>query len=223
MKIIKKRHDHLPTMSECNELMEFTSYNVYSCDPATGVVYLTDKNRYFLSGHVRMRGEPNGSYPHFYNEMLDNLFGPEDNTIECCSYKIKSKGNMITVDINPEYKPDIVADAQDLRQKVGPNGFRRWKCDPPYNARTAKAMYDTDLPNPIKLLKEGCRVCKPGALLFLLLGPKNYQPCPPGLKRIGLFFITVVPNNEIRALNIYYKLNPSQIRTSKIKRSDKES
>jgi hypothetical protein len=55
-------------------------------------------------------------------------------------------------------------------------------------------------------LKAGARVCKNGALLFLLLGPKNYQMCPKGVKRIGLILITVVPNNEIRALNIYQKL-----------------
>lgn len=49
------------------------------------------------------------------------------------------------------------------------------------------------------------RVCNVGSFLFLLLGPKNYQMCPQGVKRIGWIAITVVPNNELRALNIYYK------------------
>ncbi len=66
-------------------------------------------------------------------------------------------------------------------------------------------MYGTDLPLTSKLLKAGARVCKPGSLLFLLLGPQNYQICPIGVKRLGWIAITVVLNNEIRCLNIYYK------------------
>jgi hypothetical protein len=66
-------------------------------------------------------------------------------------------------------------------------------------------MYGTDLPNPIKLLKAGARVCKTGSLMFLLPGPQNIQICPKAVKRIGYVNITVVPNNEMRVLNIYYK------------------
>jgi len=31
--------------------------------------------------------------------------------------------------------------------------------------------------------------------------------CPIGVKRIGYVNIIVVPNNEIRALNIYYEID----------------
>ena len=89
---------------------------------------------------------------------------------------------------------------------IDDNTFNRWRCDPPYSLRTAKKMYNcNELPNTGKLLKAGDRVCKRGSLLFLLLGPENHQACPAGVKRIGLILITVVPNNEIRALNIYHK------------------
>jgi hypothetical protein len=77
--------------------------------------------------------------------------------------------------------------------------------DPPYNISTARDMYDTELPSPIKLLKAGARVCKVGSLMFLLLGPQNYQIHPKGVKRIGYIDISVIPNNEIRCLNIYLK------------------
>jgi hypothetical protein len=63
-------------------------------------------------------------------------------------------------------------------------------------------MHRADLPAPIKLLKAGARVCKIGSLMFLLLGPQNYQWHPKGVKRIGLVTTTVVPNNELRVLNI---------------------
>ena len=41
--------------------------------------------------------------------------------------------------------------------------------------------------------------------MFLLLGPKNYQICPQGVKIIRWIGLTVVPNSELRTLNIYYK------------------
>ena len=45
---------------------------------------------------------------------------------------------------------------------------------------TAQKMFGTELPNTGRLLKAGARVCKEGSLMFLLLGPKNYQICPFG-------------------------------------------
>lgn len=191
-------------------------YFIMSADPATGILYITENSPGFISGHLRMRGKNGGKYPYKYLEMIDNVFGKEENTIEVCSGSVKGRGgatmsgesaslsSCFTVDINPDTNPDLVADGQKLEQI--PNGrFNRWRCDPPYNATTAKEMYGTDLPNTTKLLNAGARVCRPGSLMFILLGPKNYQICPNGVKRIGYVNITVVPNNESRCLNIFYK------------------
>jgi hypothetical protein len=65
-------------------------------------------------------------------------------------------------------------------------------------------MYRTELPDLGKLLKAGARVVKPGSLLFLLCS-QNRQACPTNLKRIGFVYLSVVPNNESRILNIYVK------------------
>src|SRR5262245_38554163 len=183
---------------------EFHRYSIYSAAPAKGILYMTYDNNYFISGHIRMRAGTNGKYPFMYEKMIDNLFGPSDRTIEVCSYKIEGNDNLFTVDINPKYRPQLVADGQDLAE-LQPDQFSRWRCDPPYNAATAKSMWDCKVPNFLTLLKEGARVVKSGSLLFLLLGPTNFQMCPANVKRIGLFLITLVPNNEIRALNIYIK------------------
>ena len=100
-------------------------------------------------------------------------------------------------------KPDYVADAQSL-DGIPSGIFNRWRGDPPYNDKTARKMYGTELPSPLRLLEAGARVCKPGSLMFLLLG-NSYQPCPKGVKRIGCIAISVIPNNEVRFLNIYLK------------------
>jgi hypothetical protein len=172
-------------------------YRIIIPKPATGVLF--EKNG-FLSGQVRMRGRGGGVYPFHYLEMLDYLFGTEKDTIEVCSGTVK---NSVTVDINPECKPDLVADGQDLKC-IKENAFSRWRCDPPYNEDTASKMYDTKLPSLGKLLKAGSQVVRPGSLMFLLCS-QNYQQCPANVKRIAAIYISIVPNNETRILNIYRK------------------
>ena len=181
-------------------------YFIILASPAKGVLYVTRDCPYYISGQIRVRGRDNGSYPYNYLEMIDAVFGKEDNTIEVCSGMIRKYGykSGYTVDINPETDPDLVDDGQML-SSISNSRFNRWRCDPPYNVKTAKEMYGTNLPSPIKLLQAGARVCKVGSLMFLLLGPQNYQWHPKGVKRIGWIAITVVPNNEVRALNIFYK------------------
>jgi hypothetical protein len=183
----------------------FYGYTSYLATPCTGVLYVTDNNPGFVSGHIRVRGKSNGSYPYKYLEMIDNLFGEDGWTIEVCSHKMKLTKELFTVDINPDHEPMLVDDGQKLG-KLADNQFTRWRCDPPYNQNRAKKMYNCDVPSPIKLLRAGARVLKSGSLMFLLLGPKNYQMHPAGVKRIGIIILTIVPNNEIRALNIYLKL-----------------
>ena len=135
--------------------------------------------------------------------MIERIFGPEENTIEVCSHNSQFP-KALTVDINPGNKPDVIDDAQFL-SKIESNSFNRWRCDPPYNSATAYNMYNTKLPVTSKLLEAGARVCRVNSLLFLLLGPQNYQWAPIGVKRIGWVAITVVPNNELRPLHIFHK------------------
>jgi hypothetical protein len=184
-------------------------YIIIFSNPAKGILYITEHSPGFISGHVRLRGKNNGSYPYRYLNMIDTIFGKEPNTIEVCSGDMvvnNSNCNTTTVDINPAKNPDIVDDAQVLSSISSDNIYYRWRCDPPYNLATAKSMYGlTDLPQTSKLLKAGARVCRPGSLMFLLLGAQNYQMCPKGVKRIGWIAITIVPNNEIRCLNIFLK------------------
>jgi hypothetical protein len=195
-------------ISNITDLIKTEHFSIYdleviSASPACGILYITINSPHFISGQVRLRGKDNGRYPFNYLKMIDNIFGKEDNTIEVCSGGIRSN-DCFTVDINPEADPALVDDGQEL-SKVANARFDRWRCDPPYNSNTAEKMYRTSLPNTGTLLKAGARVCKVGSLMFLLLGPQNYQMCPPGVQRIGWIAMTIVPNNELRALHIFYK------------------
>lgn len=175
--------------------------------PASGLLWITKSSPYFLQGRMTLRGRDNGRYPYKYLNILNHIFGAESGkTIEVCSglsfnYPINST---ITIDINPDNKPDIVDDAQKLSE-IKDSSFNRWRCDPPYNDRTAAKMYNVSMPDIQKLLKAGARVCKTGSLLFLLLGNVQYQQTPDSLKRIGHITISIIPNNELRSLHIYHK------------------
>ena len=180
----------------------YNDYQIIDPKPVTGILYLK-KN--FLSGHIRVRGRPNGQYPYHYKEMIDNIFGVANNAIEVCSNSIQANRSLTTVDINPGTNPQYVVDGQDMPM-FQDETFDRWYCDPPYNEVNALKMYDTRMPSRQKLLKEGARVIKEGSLMFFLLGNVNYQICPAEIERIGMIFMTIVPNNELRCLNIYHKI-----------------
>ena len=195
--LLNAKHQSMAYRDNKNNLL------IIAASPASGVLYVTANSPHFISGHIRLRGKDLGRYPYNYLEMIDSIFGKVKNTIEVCSGSMNSE-SCFTVDINPNRKPSLVDDGQKL-YKVADAQFDRWRCDPPYNLATAEKMYGTGLPITGRLLKAGARVCKAGSLMFLLLGPQNYQMCPPGVQRIGWIAMSIVPNNELRALHIFHK------------------
>jgi hypothetical protein len=178
-------------------------YYVIPASPATGIIYIIND---FISGHLRMRGRDNGSYPYRYLEMIDAVFGKAEHTFEACAGNVKSDIHTTTADIRFNSDADIVGDCQNL-DNLAINSFDRWRCDPPYNEKAAKEMWNCELPDTMKLLKAGARIIKEGSLMFLLTGPVNYQWHPKGTKRIGMIICSIVPNNELRVCQIYLKLN----------------
>jgi hypothetical protein len=183
---------------------------VFCLESATGNVYVSRNSPQFISGHIRMRGKDHGRYPFGYKEMLEELFGivsSSEEQIEVCSGWVDKQDNLVTVDINPERNPTWVGDGQNL-PKEWENRFARWSSDPPYNEKTAEKMYGTQLPSWSKLLTEGAKVTQPRGLLFLLLGGEkldNLQWHPKGTTRIGWFALSIIPNQEARAIHIYLK------------------
>jgi hypothetical protein len=72
-----------------------------------------------------------------------------------------------------------------------------------------------------ELLKAGARVCKEGALMFLLMGPTNYQSCPLGVIRIGSIVLSIIPNIEWWTLNIFLKIGNAEPLKRILKRRSK--
>jgi hypothetical protein len=180
-------------------------YVSYLLKNGTGSLYVTTNSPQFISGHCRMLARKNGQFPFRYASLLEEVFGiSQGETVEVCSGCVTSRTDLITVDINPARHPTHIADGQYLPEEWE-NRFYRWYADPPYNAKTAEQMYGTTFPSWRKLLAEGARITKPGGLLFLLLGDLNVQWHPKNVTRIGWIALTIVPNQESRAIHIYRK------------------
>jgi hypothetical protein len=136
-------------MSTENNLRR-SKYFIIPAYPAKGILYITGDNPEFISGHVRLRGKDHGRYPYNYSEMIDNIFGKEENTIEVCSHSVRGRNwshrtkisSCYTVDINPETRPDLVDDGQELRLVPTISSI-----DPPYNENTARIMYKNCSPH----------------------------------------------------------------------------
>jgi hypothetical protein len=181
---------------------------IFDLKSITGVVYITQNSPHYISGEMRLRGKDNGQYPYGFKEGLWELFGrctALQNEIEVCSGDIIKGYNLVTVDVNKSKNPTYVLDAQNLPEKWS-DRFDRWNCDPPYSGHAAKEMYGTEMPSISRLLTEGARVTKPGGLLFCLLGNVNLQWSPKSTIRIGRISMTIVPNQEVRALHCYLKV-----------------
>ena len=108
---------HISSITEQNNDSN-KKYFIISASPATGILFVTQSNLEFISGHIRLRGKDEGRYPYNYLQMIDNIFGKEENTVEVCSRSVKGRARCecegegkgapcFTVDINPETKPDL--------------------------------------------------------------------------------------------------------------------
>jgi hypothetical protein len=67
-------------------------YYIIPAYPARGILYVTEDNPEYISGQIRERGKDQVRYPYRLLEMIDAIFGCEENTIEVCSYSVKGLG-----------------------------------------------------------------------------------------------------------------------------------
>jgi hypothetical protein len=115
----------------------------------------------------------------------------------------------VSIDLNPEVKPHIRADAQHL--PIRENSFDAVLMDPPYSEEASIHYSDRwtrgrKLPFSIyKALDEAKRIVKPGGYLVLLHTLIVKHPDVKTFKRIAVIGIGTGPNKRIRALQIFRK------------------
>ena len=103
-----------------------------------------------------------GGYPLGFLERAYPTLGVTDPTkvLHLCSGSVRIG---VTVDIRPEMKPDIVADARHV--PLPDESFDWIMADPPYAESYAEMLYGLgpkDYPKPGQIVKEMARLLRPG-------------------------------------------------------------
>lgn len=81
------------------------------------------------------------------------------------SFKDRGRG-AVTVDINPEVRPDVVADCECL--PFGDESFDFVMLDPPYSEAEARDLYGLPYCNIFQVINEAARVTRPGGIMAVL-------------------------------------------------------
>lgn len=143
-----------------------------------------------------------GGYPLRFLQRAYEVLGVSnpDRVLHLCSGSMR-RG--VTVDIREDMKPTIVADCRNV--PLADESFDWIMADPPYSVEYAKNLYGTDAsyPKPGQILKEACRLLRPGGRLGFLhfQVPMSRKP----LSLVAVYGITTGAGYNIRAFSVFEK------------------
>lgn len=174
-------------------------FDFWACGPAANIK---------RKGEIILRG----AYPaKFLQHLKDALeYYPDRKYIaHICAGSVPKKEG-IRVDISPQFKPDIQADAENFADAYLSKYFpaKLTIADPPYNDLRAIAYYkQKKVLSKIKMLKQMAMITDEGGLVGLLdhISP-SIGPHIPNLKRVALIGVTSLPNQDIRAFTLWRKI-----------------
>jgi len=107
-----------------------------------------------------------GSYPAGYLKRIMVMFPDAERILHLFSGSLPP-GNYDRLDINPELKPEICADAEQLSQVVKPGYYDLILADPPYSKEDAK-RYGYPLVSRNRVVSEVAKVLRDGGYLIWL-------------------------------------------------------
>lgn len=148
-----------------------------------------------------------GGYPHEFLKWayrtMARVSGRKcdpDKVLHLCSGSME-RG--VTVDIRPETNPNIVADCRDTG--LADESFDFILADPPYSKEYAKNLYGTEAsyPAPSHIVREACRLLKPGGCLGLLHFTVPIFKRP--MRLVNVFGISTGCGYNIRAWTLLQK------------------
>ena len=175
-------------------------------------------------GHPIMYGKPKpakhfvdfpdgGGYPIGFIEWAYEIMGVTDpeKVLHLCSGSMRTG---VRVDIRPEMQPTVCCDIRDT--PFLDESFEFILSDPPYAETYAEQLYGTgkDYPKPGQIMKEACRLLRPGGLFGILhfIVPVTRKP----MKMLQVYGITTGAGYAIRAWSLFTKTHLTKREPNKI-------
>lgn len=152
---------------------------------------------------ARTKNHYYGGYPEGFYWRARALL-PGDHLIHLCSGKV---GTDFTVDIDPETKPDLVADARSTGLES--ESFDAVMMDPPYSLEDAQNYNHKEYPEPKELMREAYRLVRPGGRVGML---HYIVPRPPAkdARLLAMIGVVVGFGNRIRIFTVFEKPDPNR-------------
>jgi len=105
-----------------------------------------------------------GAYPAGFMKRLKSAFRdfyPKNrkDILHVCSGRISS-GEGLRLDIDDQYEPDYLCDAEDMSDEIEDEEFQWVQSDTAYNKEASSKYYGKPMVNRSKVIKEMTRVCK---------------------------------------------------------------
>lgn len=153
-----------------------------------------------------------GAFPQGFLKRLKSSFAdvwPKNTDLiaHICSGRVPDSEG-ITVDNNPELKPDLVANVENFSNEFLLHFDKvLWAvADPPYNSRRAKEYFHQTLLNKNKMLLEMEKITEIGGFIGIL-DQYSINGYPRNLKKIALIAVASIPNPDLRVFTVWRKLS----------------
>jgi hypothetical protein len=142
-----------------------------------------------------------GGFPRNFEARLSALLGDPPSVLQ----PFGGRASLGTrVDINPDLKPDVVADAHDLPFEDG--SFELVLCDPPYSDQEAQDLYGAGPLHRTRWMAEAVRVSSRYVVTYHV----RLLPRPAGTRLVRIIVVLLRVGHTARIVQVFAKDLPSQ-------------
>ena len=122
----------------------------------------------FLIGNMYKRKIPfHGSYPPHYLDRIYSLFPNRKSTLHLFSGAVIAGPNEYTLDISPEFNPDVLGNAEEVDNYFPPESFNLVLADIPYTTKDCE-IYGCKMPNVPKTIRALSEIVEAGGIVVWL-------------------------------------------------------